>query len=266
LGSNFEGKQLKRNKTFIVGAGASAELGLPTGRELVEEIERVAHFTFDDFGQFSSGDRILMQAFGQLPNPPDKRWNPNGLANVATKVRANMGLAPSIDFFLDSKQNVEGWSQVGKLLIARCILSAEHKSRLYFDRNKANAAPGFAELPTNWLSELFRLLVAKRGLKGFCDGLVSCRFVTFNYDRTTEQFFHQAIKSWFVLDDVEVDKICAENLQVVHVYGGLGDVNCALSGNFGDSENPSALVSAASRIQTFTETVRGAHRIDKARD
>ena len=257
---------MERTKTFIVGAGASAELGFPTGRQLVEKIEAAANFNFDDFGRFNSGDRVLVQAFERLPRADGQRWSLAGLANVATRIRANMGLAPSIDYFLDSKRDKEGWSEVGKLLIARCILTAERVSRLYFDRNKANAAPGFADLPLNWLSELFRILTARSGLDGFREGLRSCRFITFNYDRTIEQFFHQAIKSYFDLGPHEVDQVCTEDLMVAHVYGSLGEVNCVQPGGYGNSEDPHFLIEAAQSISTFTESIEDDDNTERVRE
>lgn len=242
-----------RRKTFIVGAGASAEFGLPTGTQLVEKIEHFCDLKADRFGQSQSGDKIMWGAFDILPHPEGQKWNPSGLAHVASKVRQNMGLAPSIDNFLDSKRGELGWSEVGKLAIARAILEEERKSKLWFDTSNSYNLPNFANLPPNWLRELFRILVAQKSNKEFCDALASCYFITFNYDRVIEHFFHQAIKSYFDLSNEAADEICKENLAVFHVYGDLGDVNCVGAAAFGRNGDRHYLVQAASRILTFTE-------------
>ena len=257
---------MKRIKTFIVGAGASAELGFPTGKGLVEKIEEAARFDFSDDGRFESGDPTLYRAFELLPHPEKLRWNPSGLVDVASKIRQNMGLAPSIDYFLDSKKDLVGWSDVGKILIAKCILEAERSSRLYFDRNSSILSPSFADLPSNWLTELFKILAARPEINGFIEGLRSCRFITFNYDRTIEQFFHQAIKSYFQLDDVDADKLCKDSLNVVHIYGSLGEVTCSQPQSFGCSKDVNALVAGSQKIKTFTESIDEKNDVVRAQD
>ncbi|MCU9849789.1 hypothetical protein OEZ60_17465 [Defluviimonas sp. WL0024] len=257
---------MQRKTTFIVGAGASAEFKFPTGRKLVSEIEQICDLRTDDFGRPISGDGLLWRAFEILPQSDGKRWNPNGLARVATKVRQNMGLAPSIDNFLDSRRGQEGWSEVGKLAIARSILDAERSSELWFDFRHTNDGPSFARFPENWLTELFRILVTRKDKEDFCIALASCRFITFNYDRVIEQFFHQSIKSYFDLSDMEVDELCRTHLSVVHVYGGLGEVSCHKSRYFGRNDDAQYLVEAASKIKTFTEGVHDSEQIALAKD
>ncbi|MEZ5911556.1 MAG: hypothetical protein R3D84_04400 [Paracoccaceae bacterium] len=118
----------------------------------------------------------------------------------------------------------------------------------------------------NWLTELFRILVARKDKEDFCDALASCKFITFNYDRVIEQFFHQSIKSYFGLSDKEVDDLCKDHLSVIHVYGWLGEVDCSKSLNFGNNDDVHYLVEAASRIKTFTEGVHDSEQISMARD
>lgn len=244
---------MKRIKTFITGAGASKEFDLPTGGELVKEIEQLCNFRIDQFGRISSGDRVLARCFELAKSKTGERWNSAYLADVANKLRKNMGLAPSIDNFLGAHIEKDGWSDVGKLAIARAILKAERNSSLWFDSGNIYNNPDFSTLPPNWLTELFRTLVSRRGLDEFKAALDSCRFITFNYDRTIEQFFHQAIKSYFDIDGYEVDGICSEHLNVIHVYGSLGPVSCDGSSSFGNSEDDRHVGAAAKRIKVFTE-------------
>lgn len=255
-----------RLKTFIVGAGASAEFNLPTGRQLVSQIEDLCSFNVGDFGDVISGDVMMRRAFEILPKADGKRWNTSFLADVASKVRQNMGLAPSIDNFLESKRGIEGWSEVGKLAIARAILKEERASKLWFEDNNIRNLPSFAQFPQNWLTELFRILVAQKGKDEFCEALAACRFVTFNYDRVIQQFFHQAVRSYFGLDIEASDSLCRKCLNIVHVYGGLGEVSCHDARNFGQVDNVQYLVSAAGRIKTFTEGVDGIEKISIARE
>nr|WP_321254370.1 hypothetical protein [uncultured Ruegeria sp.] len=256
---------MKRKKTFVVGAGASAEFGLPTGGQLVNKIERICKISADDFGRFESGDRIFWNAFSQFPRSDGESWKPAFLADVASNIRQNMGLAPSIDNFLDTHQAKEGWAEVGKLAIARTILESEASSELWFDTNNSYNRPRFAQLPENWLTELFRVLVAQKGEQEFCAALSSCRFITFNYDSVIEQFFHQAIKSYFNVTSAKADEICAETLNIVHVYGSLGPVTCTDATSFGNWKEPNYVARASTHLKTFTEGVAEPKEILKAK-
>lgn len=256
---------MKRRKTFIVGAGASAEFGLPTGKDLVKKIETICNIEADDFGRYKSGDRVLWQAFSALPRHDGKRWNPGFLANVAKKIRQNMGLAPSIDNFLDTHQEKEGWVEVGKLAIARAVLEAESRTNLWFDSRNTYNQPSFARLPQNWLTEIFRILVTQKGEQDFCAALKSCRFITFNYDRVIEQFFHQATKSYFNISNQRADEICEDCLNIVHVYGSLGPVTCSDPSLFGTWNDAQYLAQASSLLKTFTEGVAQRSEIELAK-
>lgn len=257
---------MKRTKTFIVGAGASAEFGLPTGSELVKKIEQVCRVEVDSFDELRSGDKEFCHAFGYLPRTREQRWNRQFFASIAKNIRQNMGLAPSIDNFLDTHQAKDGWVEVGKLAIARTVLEAEAHSKLWFDIRNTYNQPSFAQLPNNWLSELFRILVTQKGESEFCAALSSCRFITFNYDRVIEQFFHQAIKSYFDVSNETANTICANSLNVVHVYGSLGKVNCSFPNSFGNWKDPRYLAEAAMGLRTFTEGASEPSEIERARN
>lgn len=256
---------MERKKAFVVGAGASAEFNLPTGQKLVEKIEDICRIESDHFGNLISGDIAMRRVLGSLERQDGSRWNPAFLAEVAGKIRKNMGLAPSIDNFLDTKQAEEGFAEVGKIAIARAILRAEARSPLYFDTSNFYNAPNFAQFPRNWLTELFRILVIRKGRQEFVAALDSCYFVTFNYDRTIEQFFHQAIRSYFDLEPPEVEEICAQYLHVFHVYGSLGELTGTNPVKFGEWEGPANIKNAAAQIRTFTEGVLDSTGIQFAR-
>ena len=66
-------------------------------------------------------------------------------------------------------------------------------------------------------------------------------FITFNYDRSLEQFLYFAFKHWEGLpEDVCVDRV--RDLQINHIYGKLGPLdwesengNVLGCGNFGNA-------------------------------
>lgn len=259
---------MKRNYTFVVGAGASFEFGFPTGKSLTEEISKILKFSADDFGRISSGDNCLRLAIERIPFPEDgKRWNLDYLFEAARQISLNMGLAPSIDNYLEAKKELIGYSEIGKLAIARALLSAERKSALWFDWRKGrNQAPNFASFKANWLTNLFQILSAEKGFEGFCDALKTIRFVTFNYDRVVEKFFFEAIRSYFSKSENETTDAINENLNVVHVYGNLGPLFERNAVEFGDSEQHASVYRAGTNIRTFSEGVEAQDRMRLAKE
>lgn len=244
---------MKREKVFIIGAGASKEFELPTGVELVTQIEQLCNFQISHIGNITSGDNLLRRCFKRMESSNGDNLGSAHLVQVAERIRQNMGLAPSIDNFLGSHVDKEGWVEVGKLVIARAILKAERASKLWFEDNNIYNKPDFASLKENWLTELFKTLGAGRGVDDFSAALRSCKFITFNYDRVIEHFFHQAIKSYFDLDAEATDEICRENLKIVHVYGSLGEISCQNPRGFGNVDDVTYLLSSSKAIKVFTE-------------
>ena len=54
---------MKKNTVFVIGAGASKEAHLPTGKELKSDISMLLDIRFDEFGhRLESGDYKVMEA------------------------------------------------------------------------------------------------------------------------------------------------------------------------------------------------------------
>lgn len=248
---------MKRKYTFIVGAGASVEFGFPVGSELTSSISDLLNLEFDELGDLERGDEQIAYCLRRIPYPVAKKsWNTSYLYRAANEMSQNMGLAPSIDNYLEAKKDSLGYSEIGKIAIARAILQHEKNSALWFDRRtERRQRPDFARMPPNWLTNLFQTLVSQNDLDNFRRALKSCSFVTFNYDRVVEYFFFHSIKSYFDLKENETEKIIKEDLNIVHVYGSLGPINGVNSIEFGDFEDSRSIFKASQNIMTFTEGV-----------
>ena len=174
-----------------------------------------------------------------------------------------MGLAPSIDNYLDAHKDIEHRVLVGKLAITLAIRRAERASNLWRDPRNVHNRINFATQPDNWMTELFRVLVAEQSKASFINRLQKCSFICFNYDRVIEQFFFFAIMSYFGLDSQETAKICSENLHVVHPYGTAGSYRYGDQFNdFGSDESDNEIIKAAESVRTFTEGVGDEHLVE----
>jgi hypothetical protein len=111
---------------IVVGAGASSEVGLPIGTGLAKRIAELLDVRFDDFGsRCISGDGAL---FHQLSRGRDGRE----LQQAAWLIRDGVGLANSIDDFLERHQSNALALLYGKAAIVRAVLEAERRSKIFW--------------------------------------------------------------------------------------------------------------------------------------
>jgi hypothetical protein len=111
-------------------------------------------------------------------------------------------LAPSVDFFLEHRKEFE---RIGKLAIAATLIPHEN-----YDFFQPTAAP-------RWYETLFHLMVEGGQ---FEDNKLSV--ITFNYDRSLEAFFFQALQNLFGFKSDEAEDRLRK-IQIVHLYGDLGE-------------------------------------------
>jgi hypothetical protein len=82
------------------------------------------------------------------------------------------------------------------------------------------------------------------------------RFITFNYDRSLEFFLHESTKGTYVLNDGAAYNNWSR-LQVMHVYGSVGDFDFANPANpprpYSTEINPRTLGAAAGGITIIPE-------------
>ncbi|MGE0285931.1 MAG: hypothetical protein AB7I42_07030 [Bradyrhizobium sp.] len=254
-----------RNKiAFVVGAGASAEFGLPVGSELARRISEKLNVIFNDRGnEIVSGDRDLFNnvARSEGPNPNHAEWQ-----KAAWLIRDGIVLAHSIDDFLDAHQHDARVVAYGKAAIASCILDAERQSTLYFDPHARQLIRGrpptidMNECADSWLAGLMRLLV--RGLSHADRAKIfdQCSFIVFNYDRCVEHFFLHALQRFYNISAGEAAEI-VRRMRIYHPYGVAGQLasvwHAAQTATFG-AERADCHAIGGAVLKTYTETVDAA--------
>ncbi len=195
---------------LILGAGASAPYGLPTAHRLKDLI--LADVT--EQGREASDlyplrnppyDRSVSQAYhrGRLWGAYLRQIaHEAGLGDVTEKFWERLrGSTRSIDWFL---RNNADYERIAKLHIAAVLLNCEKP-------------PGRAG---NWYGELSRQILAS-STATFQPGMLSV--ITFNYDRSFEQFFLNALMSDYALSfaDAQTELL---KVRIDHVYGHLGEL------------------------------------------
>lgn len=245
---------IRKRTTFVVGAGASYELGLPVGEKLKEQIKTLLDLKFDDFGRFIGKDPTLFNALLRY----SEQIEGEDFANILERcfqLRQALPAAISIDNLLDAHRADKHTASVGKLAIAKAILEAERSSALFWNRGRDRDFD-IGKASGSWLIPLFQKLtenVSKAEIRAIFDNVC---FVVFNYDRCLEFFLPRALAAYYALSDQEANEL-ARHARIYHPYGQVGvldDGDVGPVAAFGDA-HPN-LLEVANGIQTFTEGMR----------
>jgi len=246
---------LMKNKTttYIIGAGASFELGLPTGEQLKDQISKLLNINFN-FDKLSSGDQQIVDALNAYIRENKTSLKLNEYRSECIHISENLPLAISIDNLIDNNRGNATIELCGKLGIVKSIILAEKKS-LLFEKN--NEKLNFSNLINSWYLPFFKTLTENCTLKELTNRLKSITLIIFNYDRCIEHFIINALISYYRLNDTDAYNLF-ENLTIIHPYGTIGSLQWQKSNDdinvpFGGNIPTNKLIQHAQNIKTFTE-------------
>lgn len=180
---------------FILGAGASRPYGFPSASELRRDII----IDFPEMYKRSFAEQNNLD-LSKVDLHPDFERVINTFNKSSTK---------SIDLFLSRNKQ---FYNIGKIIIAYLIASYESKSKF----REEIEAPQF-----DWYMHIYDLLTKhisdpEKLISFFENNNVS--FVTFNYDRSLEQFLYESFFNSFSTKRNEIAKLFS-NIKILHVYG-----------------------------------------------
>ena len=182
--------------TFVVGAGASNDYGLPTSAELRMEAARL--------------------------NPHDTAYqlihrnglcSPGQLTDVLDDLRSQG--TRSIDEFLFARQDDAVTMEVGRALIALLLANNFHKVK---------SPNGLGAGPLDWLGYIIeKMQSGAPDCEAFARGNAEVGFVTFNFDSIIEDRLEKAIRNLYrgVAEARLQETISAIHGQIIHVHGQL---------------------------------------------
>lgn len=206
---------IRSKTTFVVGAGASFEVGLPLGIDLTTQIARVLNqrknAVHDGAGEWAYG-AILTLAHEELRSHDE-------LLAKAANMSGALTTASSIDVFIDNHSHDPDVGILGKIGIAARLIEAEQGSML------SKMAQGRLDLikpRETWLGRLFYIL--SEGVKATAiEAMFSnISFIVFNYDRCLEFYLQHAIASRFQIELARAKQIVDKSCRIIHPYGTLG--------------------------------------------
>lgn len=186
---------------FVLGAGVSMPYGFPSGKQLVEQICEATQVKTsltspipDDSRYLISRENIQNILFDNFGKPETQKFG-NALF---------LSHQVSIDAFLEHRQE---FTEIGKLAIALFILRKEMEAELFSFENRYKGCYQhlFSKLNTGW--------------EKFKQNKVS--FITFNYDRSLENFLFTSLQNTYSKSENEIAEQLSE-IHIIHVHGSLG--------------------------------------------
>lgn len=174
---------LRKPTVFVLGAGASAPFGFPTGAKLYSA---VVHALNDD----AAGFTFLQGQMG---------FGANQIRNFRQALFYSG--KNSVDQFLEHRFE---FIEIGKAAMAMILIGAEVEDALFAMEN-------------SWLRYTYERL--NTSFDDFGGNAVS--FITFNYDRSLEHFLFVSLKHSYGKTDQECTSEIAK-IPIIHLYGRLG--------------------------------------------
>ena len=223
-----------KKTVLVLGAGASVPYGFPVGRKLSEDLCRFSNGT--DF----TLAKLVSEKYGY----------PFADVNKLLRQFHQSGRS-SIDAFLSCHENLVS---VGKFLIAHELCNKESAKNL--------RSP---TIDDHWYEYLWNRLV-EAVVQPNDLPLNYLKIITFNYDRSLEEYLFRAISNSFNQDYV-YDTM--RRLDITHVYGCLGDHKTQLNGKhrlYEPTDDGVSLEVAASGIDIISEARDDSTKFQKGRD
>jgi hypothetical protein len=251
-----------KSLVLIVGAGASKEVNLPIGSELITQISKSLNFKTDDYHiSIGEGDERIYSALIQLANQSNSSNSNN--TNLIPYMQASrhivdaMPLAPSIDNFINSHQSNQLIAVCGKLAIASCILKAESKSSLYINLSNTYNKIKIQNAAPTWFSAFFKALTTDCRITDLNERLSKVLIISFNYDRCIEHYLFHTLQIYYGINREEA-AAALTHLEIFHPYGTVGKLpwQSQIDGiDFGATPHPLQLIAVSKQLQTFTEGI-----------
>lgn len=235
------------NLVLIVGAGASAEYGMPVGAELARRVADL--LALNDRSTAQAAEASLFAKVVSEIDPNAFQTNREIASRLAAAARQFASIDEALHFAADSEIAV----RIGKLAISQAIVSAESQIT-----DNVQARGGTLH-PDRYLTHLLDLATGGRKRSEHQRFFSNLSIINFNYDRVVEETLFSALVQHYSLESAHAIQ-AIESISVIRPYGSVGGLPWQRSGKdlleFGPRRRNVAMISkAANNIRTFTEGV-----------
>jgi hypothetical protein len=262
----------KEMTAFVVGAGAGVDISMPTGKQLIEEIEKRLTARPDDHGRSRGLHSARMNETIQKICSR-RRADQMVLLGSAHSIAQGAHHMGSIDTYIHAHSHDENIKLVGKMAIVDTILDYERNCDLFIDwtRHPFNFK-NEDKVRKSWLAVLMNLLVQNVTVEGNLDKIFNnIAIVNFNYDRCVEQYLYKSLQRSFGISEQRAAELMSK-LLIHHPYGLIAEMvwkaqhkGLHLGGDPHDKLNVD-LELLSHNIKTFNEEVEGSEGLDNMYD
>lgn len=215
----------KSKTTFIIGAGASYELGFPTGEELKQQIAKAIHIKFEHGTSQTAGSYNIAEALRKFSdyrtNDGSKEYNK--YLHAGRHAASSMPQAISIDNFVENQED-DYITKIAKLGIADCIISAENDCLNSFIIDKYSEEINWDDFQKNWIHKFCQTLTEGSRKSKIDELFKNLEFIIFNYDRCVEYFLPKYLSHYYQIDLNEIHEIVSQ-AKFHHPYGQVGKLD-----------------------------------------
>jgi hypothetical protein len=234
------------SKVYIIGAGASADIGLPTGtkiKEVIKDILTTNSFTIKQEGKLIP--RVFLSHKYLLEYGEEIKY-----------LKRNLDLAYSIDTLVENS-NDQKITDLAKFAIFAAILQEESKSKIFVDNIYNPVDFASKNIKDSWYIKFFQIVSKRKkitnNLESLKDLFSNITFIVFNYDRCLEFMLFNIFRRYFVLNYNNAIKL-VESLNIIHPYGSLGKItDIGYGGNYSNIDFDFNIYQATKKIKTYSE-------------
>lgn len=209
---------IRTKTTFILGAGASAELHIPGPAEMLDRVAQALDFSRGGANQLTRDSAAIVRHTGALAEVLG--CTEEELFHAAQRIQQSARVGRSVEDVIDQNDDEPLVEAFGKLAIAVFTLQAEGRSSL-----RALPQPN-AVLPLQtgdyWLLELGKLITAGLPRSRLEAALDNVAVVSFAYDRAVEHFLPFLFATAYGMPLAEARHIVDTRLRCFHPYGSVG--------------------------------------------
>ncbi|MCW1384715.1 hypothetical protein OLX02_18010 [Novosphingobium sp. KCTC 2891] len=246
---------IRTRTVMVIGAGASCELQMPSGADLLARI--VQGYDFSRLGTESQSRESVMLArhLSKLAERMGREQREIIVAAQALRNAARVG--KSIDAIIEQYDHDPLVVACGKLAIAFFVGQAETRATLREAPRVAGELPIQGKPEETWLYWLGQLFTAGLPRSKLEKAFADLTIVSFNYDRSIEHFLPHALVMAYGLTLKEAQAIVAQHLVILHPYGSVGRLPWQLGqdaqAEWAGSEQPWNIHAIANQIRTCSE-------------
>lgn len=247
---------------FVLGAGASHEVGLPVGSGLAQIISKKVDVQFTELGSpIANGSDLRL--YGRMREKFKDEIRE--YQHAGWTIRDGVLFANSIDDFLDrfAKTN-ERVVRYGKLAIVASILEGERESPIFTSFAKPRSETFITDTVNTWYAKLLKVLGTGVGVDRVETLFDNVSFIDFNYDRCLPHFMIEALQPLYGIDEARAREVVSK-ARILHPYGSLGPLTGNEAVPFGDPTERTDMFEVAERIRLYTEQVQEHEDIEEIR-